>query len=187
MILFLGFILVIIALFSFYFIQAKKLNKIIKEGVYISQEYIDGILSEDIYINDDERYEYIMDSFNNKLLEIRGESVISKALILANEIPLSKRKHIQKQRLIDITQAISYNIFLENFINGRNIDYIFSEINSITSRDLVEFEMEEYSHQINEIYNLIKDYKKDTHSLSEVDKDTINNIYNEKRRLLTIY
>lgn len=186
MILLILFIVVVLIAFAYYFIQLEKFKMIMKEGISISKDFINDVISENIYKDDEEFYDSILQTLNDKLVELRSKSVIDKALLISDLIPKEKHKLIRHQQTIEITQAIAYNRFLEQYINGSDIYKAIDYIDTIATRDISDFQMTEYAPQVNGICNLLKKYKDDPESLSALEMDTIYNIEEEKEYILNL-
>lgn len=180
MILLILFIIVVLIAFAYYFIQLEKFKNIMKEGISISKDFINSVISENIYKDDEEFYDSVLQILNDKLVELRSKSVIDKALMISDAIPKDKYKTIRHQQTIEITQAIAYNRFLENYINGSDINEAIDDIDSIATRDIAEFQMTEYAPQVNAICDLLKKYRDEPDSLTNIEMDTIYNIEAEK-------
>ena len=186
MILLILFIIVVLIAFAYYFIQLEKFKNIMKEGISISKDFINSVISENIYKDDEEFYDSVLQILNDKLLELRSKSVIDKALMISDAIPKDKYKTIRHQQTIEITQAIAYNRFLENYINGSDINEAIDDIDSIATRDIAEFQMTEYAPQVNAICDLLKKYRDEPDSLNNIEMDMIYNIEEEKKHIENI-
>lgn len=186
MILLILFIIVVLIAFAYYFIQLEKFKNIMKEGISISKDFINSVISENIYKDDEEFYDSVLQILNDKLVELRSKSVIDKALLISDLIPKEKHQLIRHQQTIEITQAIAYNRFLENYINGSDINEAIDDIDSIATRDISEFQMTEYAPQVNGVCDLLKKYQEDPESLSELEMDTFYNIEEERIRIENI-
>lgn len=60
MILLILFIVVVLIAFAYYFIQLEKFKMIMKEGISISKDFINDVISENIYKDDEEFYDSIL-------------------------------------------------------------------------------------------------------------------------------
>lgn len=181
MILFIGFTIVILIAFYYYFIQLEKFKNIMKEGISISKDFINDLISKNIYKDDEEFYDSILQILNDKLVELRSKSVIDKALLISDMIPKEKQKIIRHQQIIEIAQAISYNRFLEKYISGSDINEAVDNIDGIAARDISEFQMTEYAPQVNGVCDLLRKYRDEPDSLTNIEMDTIYNIEEERK------
>lgn len=192
MILFICFVIVIAALSIYYFIEVEKINKITQQTCVASIKYLKKVLSKaSAYRNEDENNEeylsYILNEVGMKINELRGSNVISRALILSGDIPFKKRKMLSRDRIKDVTLALACNVFLEKLLLGEQEDVIFTEIENIIPKDVFVFDMEEYSYQINECYELIKKSKLHPEDITDLENNTLDNIIQEKNFILNKY
>lgn len=180
MILLIGFIIVSLIVFSYYFILLEKFKSIMKEGILISKDFINSVVAENIYKDDEDFYDSVLQALNDKLIELSSKSIIDKALLISDNIPKEKHSFMRHQQTIEITQAIAYNRFLEKYINGSDINEAIDDIDAIAPRDISEFQMSEYAPQVNAVCDLLRKYRDDPESITPLEMDTIYNIQKQK-------
>jgi len=176
------FLIIMAVVAVFYFISVYRTKKLIKQGIVISKEYLASVRNDSSTLAPEDVVAYEMSIIGERIAELRTSNIVAKSLAITHDIPSNKVKPIHNQRIIDTTQALAYNIYLENMLNERPEAATLNDINTLTVKDVLMFELEEYGEQITECVKIIERSKK--RELDSYEQEVMDMITTERNRIL---
>jgi len=176
------FLIIMAVVAVFYFISVYRTKKLIKQGIVISKEYLASVHHDSSALTSEDVVAYEMSVIGDRIAELRTSNIVAKSLARTHDLPANKVKPIHNQRIINTTQALAYNIYLENMLNERPEAATLNDINTLTVKDVLMFELEEYGEQITECVNIIERSK--TKELDSYEQEVMDMINTERSRIL---